>query len=124
MKRTPMRQGKSLRQHQYDDEFEHSKRLVAERSKGVCEAATFVLYHLLRTPETQKALEDFLDVPCGIRAIHVHHRKYRSRGGTNASSNLLAVCPRHHEWIHNHGGFGESANLLGLALSAGELELL
>jgi hypothetical protein len=124
MKRTPMKQGKSARQAAYDNEFEAYKPLVRIRSKGICEAATFVLYHLLRTPETQIALDDFLDVGCGIYAVHIHHRKYRSRGGSNQITNLLDICLAHHEWIHAHGGFGESANLLGLALSAGELEML
>ena len=132
MKRSPMKQGKSARQAAYDKEFEAYKPLVKIRSKGLCEAATFVLYHfssltamdLLRTPETQIALDDFLDVGCGIYAVHIHHRKYRSRGGSNQITNLLDICLAHHEWIHAHGGFGESANLLGLVLSAGELEML
>jgi hypothetical protein len=124
MKRSSLKQGKSAQLAAYDAEFLQAKALILQRSKGVCEAATFVLYHLVRTEETQMALNDFLDVGCGITAVHIHHRKYRSRGGSNQITNLLDICLAHHEWIHAHGGFGESANLLGLALSAGELEML
>jgi 5-methylcytosine-specific restriction endonuclease McrA len=59
-----------------------------------------------------------------MKVVHVHHRKYRSRGGTNALTNLLGVCRSHHDWTHAHGGFGQPANVLRLALSAGEDETL
>jgi len=123
MQRKAMKQGRSQKRVAYDEEFAEAKFLVKERSKGVCEAATFVLYNLHRTPETAEALQMFLDVPCGFHAVHVHHRKYRSRGGSNQLSNLNDLCEAHHSWAHAHGGFGEPANLLGLSLSAGELEV-
>jgi 5-methylcytosine-specific restriction endonuclease McrA len=107
----------------YEEELQAAKVLVVERSKGICEAATLVLYNLQHTPETHEALELFLNRKCGMFAVHVHHRKYRSRGGTNQLSNLAHLCEPCHSWVHSHGGFGEPANLLGLALSAGELEI-
>jgi 5-methylcytosine-specific restriction endonuclease McrA len=123
MKRSRIKQRPSHKKVAYDEEFAEAKVLVKERSKGVCEAATFVLYNLHRTPETAEALQIFLDVPCGFHAVHVHHRKYRSRGGSNNLTNLNDLCEAHHSWAHAHGGFGEPANLLGLSLSAGELEV-
>lgn len=32
--------------------------------------------------------------------MHVHHRVYRSHGGTNRPSNLVTLCPYHHQLIH------------------------
>ena len=123
MQRKAMKQGRSQKRVAYEEEFAEAKVLVKERSKGVCEAATFVLYNLHRTPETAEALQVFLDVPCGFSAVHTHHRKYRSRGGSNSLTNLLDTCLAHHDFAHSFGGFGEPANLLGLSLSAGELEV-
>ncbi len=41
---------------------------------------------------------------CGKRGVpfHVHHIVYRSRGGTNAPSNLITLCVPCHEHIHGH----------------------
>lgn len=39
---------------------------------------------------------------CEARAEHCHHVQPRSRGGSDDHTNLLAVCARHHEWIHAH----------------------
>jgi len=123
MQRKAMKQGRSQKRIAFEEELETAKVLVKERSKGVCEAATFVLYNLHRTPETREALELFLNRKCGFHAVHVHHRKYRSRGGSNNLDNLIHLCEPCHTFTHQHGGFGEPANLLGLALSAGELEI-
>jgi hypothetical protein len=49
-------------------------------------------------------------VPCAVRvegvctgrAQHRHHRKLRSRGGSNDPANLLDVCLRCHDYIHRH----------------------
>lgn len=115
----------------FDREFEAMKPLIWERSYRQCEAATFVAARLPKREEdrddaTVNAVLDFLMVDCGNRAVHVHHRKYRntSRGGSNNPVNLLALCNAHHAWIHAHGGFGQAANVLRLALSAGEDESL
>jgi hypothetical protein len=34
--------------------------------------------------------------------MDAHHRKLRSRGGKDDLENLLAVCPHHHRYIHDH----------------------
>lgn len=39
---------------------------------------------------------------CVGRAAHVHHRRLRSQGGGDEPSNLLAVCPPCHRYIHDH----------------------
>lgn len=39
---------------------------------------------------------------CTGRAAHRHHRRMRSQGGGNEPSNLLAVCPSCHDYIHAH----------------------
>jgi hypothetical protein len=58
---------------------------------------------------------------CLTEAAHTHHRRPRRMGGstavdTNLASNLLRLCPPHHDWI-------ESSRLkaleLGLLLHAG-----
>lgn len=38
---------------------------------------------------------------CGAGGkVHVHHIVERRNGGTNAMSNLVTLCPRHHGQIH------------------------
>ena len=108
----------------YNEEFRIVSRYVRQRSKGVCEAAPFVAKNLQPSDEVHEAVVEFLMLDCGMRVDHVHHRKYRSRGGTNHISNLLGLCEAHHSWTHSQGGFGEPANLLRLALSTGEDETL
>jgi hypothetical protein len=54
---------------------------VTERSRGYCEAAT---------------------PACKGTGQHLHHRKLRSQGGSNAEDNLLHVCFRCHSYIHDH----------------------
>ena len=36
------------------------------------------------------------------RAIDPHHRLRRTQGGTDDRSNLLFLCRRCHDWIHDH----------------------
>ena len=123
MQRKAMKQGRSVKRVNYDEEFAAAKVLVKERSRGVCEAATFVLYHLDRSEDMRELVEEFLKIDCGFRAVHTHHRKYRSRGGTNQLANLIDLCEQHHSYAHAFGGFDEPANRLGLSLSSGELEI-
>ena len=33
--------------------------------------------------------------------LHVHHIKYRSNGGSNAQSNLITLCEKHHNSLHD-----------------------
>ena len=118
-----------MKKNAYDRAFEAIKPLIWARSNRQCEAASFVASVLPkneedRTEEIVNAVLDFLLVECGGTAVHVHHRRYRSRGGTNNPVNLLALCNAHHSWVHAHGGFGQPANLLRLALSGGEDESL
>ena len=83
----------------YQKEFDAMKPLVLDRSKGRCEAR--------------------LADRCLVSGAHVHHRKYRSRGGSNGLSNLIHVCLACHEWIHTNP---ELANVTGLSLHEWENE--
>ena len=56
---------------------------------------------------------------CLVTANHVHHRKYRSRGGSNGLSNLIHVCLPCHDWIHSNP---ELSNVTGLSLHEWEDE--
>lgn len=135
MKRT------STKLTKYNEEFRIASQLVRQRSKGICEAAPFVARWLppvitgenLDDEEEQRdsrlreiahvfAVREFLEVECGMKVDHVHHRKYRSRGGSNSLANLIALCETHHSWVHAHGGFGQPSNVLRLTLSAGQSE--
>lgn len=72
---------KSASLRAYEAEFQMVKAVVKARSKGVCEAGTPV---------------------CTRVAVHVHHRKLRSQGGSNYPDNLLDLCFSCHDWIHLH----------------------
>ena len=50
-------------------------------------------------------------VRCPRRAVHTHHRKYRSRGGTDNPINLIEVCRECHDWIHTGDGAIRSSRL-------------
>lgn len=52
---------------------------------------------------------------CTRRCDHLHHRQFRSRGGKDTPENLIGVCYRCHEWIHQNSGTGAKAR--GLAVS-------
>lgn len=40
---------------------------------------------------------------CGSRNnLHIHHIKWRSRGGSNRAENLTTLCKPCHERIHGH----------------------
>lgn len=41
---------------------------------------------------------------CGRRGTEVHHRKYRSRRGTNHRWNLMLLCDECHDWAHANSG--------------------
>jgi 5-methylcytosine-specific restriction endonuclease McrA len=123
VKRTSIKRRKSERLKEYDAEFEIARAKAMFVYRGMCQASVFTFDY--------RRERGLLWTVCGDgyeyhshHADHVHHRKYRSRGGTNADANLLPVCQAAHDWIHANGGFGQPANLLGLALSAGESEEL
>ena len=43
------------------------------------------------------------DWRCECRThLHCHHIKRRSQGGSDEASNLLVVCARCHQFIHDH----------------------
>lgn len=65
--------------------------LVVERSGGMCEAVVTEV--------------------CHGRAVHIHHRRYKSAGGDNSLENLLHVCLACHAWIHANK---ETARALGI----------
>ncbi len=146
MKQTPLKRGTSVLRRSrikqrastaladYNREFEARRPLVEARAGGRCEA----LARALRVTKKMRGDNWHAGTPlggafhelvlaqsaCTGYATHIHHRKYRSRGGTNKIDNLLHCCSSCHSWIHAHGGFGQRANLLGLALSADESEEL
>lgn len=94
MKRSPLKRGSSILQRTkglnrrsakadaYLVELDAAKEQVRQRSGGICEA--------------------LIAEVCQTRAAHVHHRKPRSKGGSNALSNLLHTCRACHEHIHAH----------------------
>jgi len=114
----------------FQREFDAMKPLVRERSGGYCESWPFARDHCAEghkvysdgTLETDICTYHTIPIAgtCEFRnPIHIHHRKYRSRGGTNALSNLLHLCEPCHSWIHANP---ELSNKLGLSLHAGESE--
>jgi HNH endonuclease len=130
IRRKSMNRGKSPKLSDFDAEFETAKRVVRARSRGVCETADFCLAQLRQLTQEPDVFLTYWDAllrwrvdrPCEFRAGHVHHRRYRSRGGTNSLDNLIDLCLGCHQWVHAHGGFGQAANVLRLALSAEESE--
>lgn len=132
MKRSAIAKKKTRKLSGFDREFESMKSIVHERSRGECEALRLAMSTVeakvghggFADGDLGQAYGQFVErlYDCVGRGVHVHHRKYRKRGGTNSIDNLLDVCEPCHSWIHSHGGFGRAANLLGLALSAGESE--
>lgn len=113
MRRTGIKRKRS----KYEDELNQAREAVYYRSGGVCEGFQFALATM-----GERAMNVYPFTECRVKAQHVHHRKYRSRGGSNDLKNLLHVCYQCHSWIHRNGGFGQPANLMGLALSAEEDE--
>ena len=97
LKRTPM---KRTAKNQYDKEFDSMKTAVRERSGGYCEAYALARKHAMSG--TTSFAQLLIDNPCTHQAAHVHHRKYRSRGGTKSLDNLLDVCLGCHGWIHSN----------------------
>lgn len=110
----------SVKKREDNAEFAQAKIEVHARSAGVCET-WFYIGKWLETG-TEPVKSDLPDAAkCGLRAAHVHHRKFRSRGGSNALSNLLDLCNYCHGWIHAHP---EASNILGLSLHAEQSEAL
>ena len=111
----------------FEVEFQKMKPLVIERSKGICEAAEFVR-SLMRQSDggaliviTLAAESMMQHHRCAGRVMHVHHRKYRSRGGGNSLDNLLGLCEPCHYWAHSESVM---SNLLGITLHTNQSEEL
>ena len=34
--------------------------------------------------------------------LHVHHIKYRGRGGDDSVENAIVLCAKHHDMVHRH----------------------
>ena len=34
--------------------------------------------------------------------LHIHHINYRSAGGDHDPTNLISLCPKHHELVHTN----------------------
>lgn len=70
------------------------RRIVYGRSGGLCEP---------RIP----------DAGCTYLAVHWHHRKNRSQGGTWAPSNGLHVCLRCHDYVTDTRGHRDECEAAG-----------
>ena len=133
MKRTTVKR-QSAAGFAYQAEFDLMKPIVISRSQGLCEVAEHCrrLIDQARKAEDSELAESLAKAArhmmdshrCLGRGSNVHHRKYRSRGGTNRIENLCHLCGPCHAWVHQNGGFGMDANILRLALSSGESEEL
>ena len=101
------------------------KPMVAARSHGRCEVPKHCreFIEALDGKEQNAASKAVIEMmkshDCGWLGVHVHHRKYRSRRGTNSLSNLIHTCNPCHAWIH---AYPEASNRLGLSLHAWESE--
>ncbi len=71
-----------------------------------------VLLERRTTPERRAIERDlgYCQVPgCSRAAVHAHHVVFRSRGGSDDASNLVALCAAHHlhgvhaGWVRVHG---------------------
>jgi hypothetical protein len=103
--KTPLRRGKGLKRgtkpmrrvplkakpdNDYERELDAVRPLLRQRSQGRCEIGLPGCWGVARDP---------------------HHRKLRSRGGTNELRNLLDSCPNCHRRAHEEV---ELATALGL----------
>lgn len=60
-----------------------TRHLLRERSRGLCEAGLY-------------------QYGCTGIGVHIHHKKYRSRGGSHDPINLAHLCFNCHSAIHTH----------------------
>jgi 5-methylcytosine-specific restriction endonuclease McrA len=102
----------------FQKEFDAMKPEVYERSQGRCEARRIAVAF---TGNQESVDICYPTKHCSERATNVHHRKYRSRGGTNALDNLAHLCEPCHRFTH---AWALVSNKMGLSLHAGESEEL
>jgi hypothetical protein len=90
----PLRSGRLQQKpkNAYERQLDRMRPVIRRRSKGRCE---------IGLPGCQRV------------ARHPHHRKLRSRGGTNDADNLLDACDHCHDWAHAHPAI---ATRLGLQI--------
>ena len=98
LKRTPLKRSQKpikrkpiKRRVKTDGALVKSRKLVAERCQGVCEARLEV---------------------CTGQAEAVHHVLRRSQGGGHDPSNLLALCTACHQYVHANPAEAVSKGLL------------
>lgn len=93
-KRTPIRP-RSKRKKADDREFQAARIIVLERDEYTCQLPRFMDGHHCRGE------------------LQVHHRRRRSQGGSNDSSNLLTLCQAAHQYVHDNP---REAALFGLLI--------
>ena len=86
---TPKLDGPRARRRKVTDPTPEQRAEVMARTRGLC-AYTWVGSF---TGERWR---------CRQQAAHVHHRKLRKQGGTNTLENLVPLCLRCHNVIHEH----------------------
>ena len=82
---------KPVGKNDYEKELDRARPALHQRSKGLCE---------VRLPG------------CQGNAVHPHHRKRRSQGGTNELRNLLHLCPNCHTWAHANVALSVSLGII------------
>lgn len=107
---------KSRRKARYDAEFEAMRPVVVARAQGKCESLAVVQR---RDPRLAVSFLLMRGEHCRVMGSEIHHRKPRSRGGTNALDNLCYLCLWCHTWVHAHPTM---AGGIGLLLHANESE--
>lgn len=84
--------GTSKKVADYDEQFALIRPTILERDNNRCVA---------QIPNC-----------CWNLAIHVHHKKLRSQGGTNLPSNLISLCLACHEFIHSNPDWSKERGFL------------
>ena len=92
MRRTRLR-SVSKRQQAKNRELARARKIIVERSGGLCEG------------------DGFSDYCTGV-GTDAHHVRTRSQGGTHDPENLRWLCHPCHMWIHDHPLSAREAGLL------------
>ena len=111
MKRTPLRRSAKKRTNDYDLEFAKVKPTIMARSRGECESPR-VISEFPTSPQTSAAIMTWhVRADCQGIAQHVHHVQFRSRGGSNDPSNLIALCLNCHSFAHHYLDYSHALGL-------------
>jgi 5-methylcytosine-specific restriction endonuclease McrA len=65
---------------------------------------------LLRDPHCQLFCVNHQ--PCYKPSVDAHHVQTRGRGGKDTLDNLIGLCRKHHDWVHDNGVAAEKLGLL------------